>query len=928
MTTPPTTVDGAARRPAADDLDRELRRDVRMLGEEVGHVLQRLGSPGIFDLVERVRRLAKARRAGQGDADAQLRTLIAGLDLSQMHEVIQALLCFLDLSNLAEDRHRIRVIREREAAAAPAPRRESIGDAVRQLAADGRSATDMQALLDSLDIELVFTAHPTEAKRPTVRQTLRRVRDDLIDLHRDDLLPRERERVLLHIRTDLACLWDTDPLGPRKPTVLEEVQRGLFVADSLWHVVPWLYRSLRTALDDAYPGHVFRIPTFLRFGSWIGGDRDGNPFVTAAVTAKALARLRKRAIDLQLAHCNSLRSRLSLSAHRGGVSPALQAALSQALFAQPRLKKALAAAHPDEVYLHWLRVIAARLQATRRLGPTSPPTDAAYAHAGELARDVHLIADSLREHGHTDLADGPVQYWLDRIAVFGFHVARLDVRENAAQLRDAVTQLARELGICPDASALAEPDLQALLSEPVDPVVARRLDPARLDEPVQQTLALFELLHRTAHATGTDGLGTLIVSMTHRPSDVLAMMWLTHLAAARGRPGQQPALRPVVPLFETIDDLVHAQDILDALLAIPAYRRHVEATGNVQVCMVGYSDSTKDGGYLASNWHLHGAQRRLAAVVEKHGVKMMLFHGRGGSLGRGGGPAARGILSLPGQSVRGKLRMTEQGEVLAERYDNPEIAFRHLEQVTWATMLVSARAHHVPRDEHAALLGRAADAAFAHYRKLIEDADFIAYFRQATPIATIESLPIGSRPSRRQKQWSLAGLRAIPYTFAWTQNRHFLTAFYGLGTGLTAAAQARGDTGWAAFTDMYGGWPLFRAIIDNCELALVKFDAGIGQHYAELCDDPQAGQRIWAMIDREAQLARQAILHITGQTELMGSTPWLQHSVRVRNPYIDPLNFMQIELMKRARAGDEDPRLTELLRLSVQAVAAGVRTTG
>ncbi|MEX1015646.1 MAG: phosphoenolpyruvate carboxylase [Phycisphaeraceae bacterium] len=920
--------------PATAATDQPLRRDVRMLGYELGHVLRRHAAEGLYDLVERIRLVSKRRRLGDPAADERLRQTIASLDENQLGELIRALACFFDLTNLAEDRHRIRVLRQRERALAPAPQAESIGAAIESLKAQGLDAPAVQAMLDKLDIELVFTAHPTEAKRRTVRNTLNRLRDDLVELDRTDLLPREREALLSRIRADLDCLWETDTLRPRKPTVLEEVERSIFVADSVWRIGPRLYRAMRDALARAYPDHAFRLPVFLHFGTWIGGDRDGNPFVTAEVTRETLHRLRHAALEKHAEQCRELRRVLSVSERRHPITPELSQALADARQRWPEVNADIDPLNPHEKYRHWLTVVRYRLTQTATVDPYQPLPDAAYPGPEALARDLQLVGDSLRANQFHRLADGLLQDWLDRVAVFGFHLARLDIREDAGKLNQAVAELVPRLGINTPYLDLNETDKQALLSAPVDPAAAGRLELDQLTPDTRETLDLFVLIHRSAATFGKAALGAAIASMTHHPSDVLTMLWLSRLAAALCDDPAPTARLPVVPLFETIDDLKRSADILDELLNCTPYAEHLRATGNRQICMIGYSDSTKDGGFLAANWRIHEAQRRLAEVARKHGVEVVFFHGRGGSLGRGGGPAARGILALPPDSVDGKLRVTEQGEVLAERYDDPEVAHRHLEQVTWATLLVSAKQPEPIPDAWRAAIERAADAGEQAYRNLIDDPGYLDYFQYATPIEIIESLPIGSRPSRRQQRRDLSNLRAIPYTFAWTQNRHGLTAHFGLGGGLSAVADATPD-GWTLFRDMYQHWPLFRGMLDNAELGLAKCDVDIASRYAALVPDADTGHRLGQMVRDEFARSCDAITQVTGRTELLEGTPWLQRSVRVRNPYVDPLNFIQIELLRRLhQARDNDApaesleQLAELLRLSVQGIAAGLRTTG
>ena len=927
--------------------DAPLRRDVRMLGMQLGQTLKRHGSDELYELVERVRALSKAQRHGDEAAADELRTLIADLSPEELGNVIRALSTFFDLANLAEDRHRIRVLRARERERYPAPRSQSIGDAVAKLKEGGATADDFRTWLDRLRIELVFTAHPTEAKRRTVRNTLRRLRGDLIKLQRtDETSPRQRERLLQRVRTDVGCLWETDPLRPRRPTVLEEVRRSLFVVPSIWRTLPRLQRSMRRALDRNFAGESFDLGPVVTFGTWIGGDRDGNPFVTADVTRKTLQMMRKRAIGEHIKECRQLRRVLSISDRLNPTPGELRDAIAHARERFPKVDALIEGQNPHETYRQWLTAILYRLR--QALHEHSD----GYRHPDRLHEHVSLLQRALRDSGHPDLATGDVQDWLDRITAFGFHLARLDIREDSSRLHEAIHDLMAALGVSDFYIDADETERQRLLTAPIDAGAAQRLDPFSLAEPARETLHLFELLERHARLHGTDPLGVLIISMTHQPADVLTMLWMGRLAAARrggggdggetsggAKPSGGQAALPIVPLFETLDDLRHAGETLDRLLRNEAYREHIAATGDVQVCMIGYSDSCKDGGYLASNWWLHEAQAALADVADEHGVELTLFHGRGGSLGRGGGPAARGILSLPPASVRHRIRITEQGEVLAERYDDPEIAYRHLEQVTYATLLVSAReAEDVP-DAWRDAMTAAADASEKAYRALKADDAFLDYFDRATPIRSIETLAIGSRPSKRGgggggsggAKRSLDKLRAIPYTFAWTQNRHLLTGWYGLGTGLDAA-----DEG-VDWRELYEGWPLFRAIIDNAELALVKADPSIMRAYSELCSGECGGERFVRGVIDVYEGSRVRVLDLTGSGELLDRVAWLQQSIRVRNPYVDPLNLIQVELMSRLRRDDgraknvppaERERLEHLLRLSVQGIAAGLRTTG
>ena len=894
--------------------DFPLRRDVRMLGYELGKVLKSHGSDELYDLVEEVRALAKGRRDGDAEADQRLRDRIAAMTEQQLGELMRALACFFDLANLAEDRHRIRVLREREDKTWPGPRNQSLGQAITKLADDGVTAEQMQAMLDDLDVDLVFTAHPTEAKRRSIRMTLGRLRDDLIQLDRPDMLHRERDDLVRRIRADLDCLWETDTLRPSKPSVLEEVDRSLFVIDSLWEMVPKLCYSTRRALKQAYPDNTPTLPMVVRFGSWIGGDRDGNPFVTPEVTRQTLGKLR-RAISAKHAHEARLLARvLSISEKHHPASPDVHRIVDEACTKWPGLKDIVEKVSPQEVYRRSLRVIRARLLASAQGDPLEDDQAMAYTSSEELEANLAALADSLRSNGHDDLADGPLQGWRDRVAAFGLHFARLDIREDSRQLHSAIAEVLGVLDPNTDYAQLDETGKQALLTAGI-PGDASKIDTLSFTEATRNTVELFLLLEKAADRLGIEALGALIISMTHHPSDVLAMGWLGRLAAAIDGREHPRAVLPIAPLFETIDDLANADQTLNALLSNEPYMAHVMATGGRQMCMVGYSDSCKDGGYLASNFGLYDAQTRLAATAKQHGIGLVLFHGRGGALGRGGGPAARGVLSLPPEAVRFKVRITEQGEVLAERYDDPEVAFRHVEQVAWATLLVSAEKADPIDPAWQQQLAAASEASTECYRSLRDDPAFLAYFDKATPINTIETMPIGSRPSRRRGARELKDLRAIPYTFAWTQNRHLLTGWYGLGTGLSTIDR---DTRLA----MYAGWPMFRGMIHNAELALAKCDMQIAQHYAELVDDGQS-MRLFETICTEYDRTRALVLETAQRDDLLSGIDWLQRSVRVRNPYVDPLNLIQVELMRRGL----DPQ-GDLLRQSVQAIAAGLRNTG
>ncbi len=916
-----------------DDL---LRRDVRLLADMLGEVILDLEGREAFDLIEEVRTLARDRRAGRHAAEAELDARIATLDNRQAEVVARAFSVFFDLVNIAEDRQRVRVLRDRERQRDPLPLTESLASGIADLRDRGFTAAEVLQSLDRLSVELVFTAHPSEAKRRSIRTKLRRMRKSLEALDHPDLLPRERRRHKAEMRAELAVLWQSDFLRPTRPSVLDEVDRGLSVMPRIWDAVPEVYASVRRALAAAFPETAIDPPTFLTFGSWMGGDRDGNPFVTADVTAATLLRLRQAAIDGHLEWCRRLGDLLTISLRSATGGRPLAERLAALVADHPELAAAVEPFEEHAIYRRWLAMIRTRLEGARRL--VLDQADAwspAYRAGADFVADVALLVECLRQD-HGLAPDSPPQAWLDLARTFGLHMTRLDVRQDARAYADILGAILAAAGLLPDAAAYAALDEAARARLLVGSLgTVGNLPRDSLPPLAADTLALFELLHRATVQFGPECLGGAIVSLTHCPADVLGVLWLWRWARGCAEAAGEPVAAndiAIVPLFEKINDLADAHKTLGAMLAEPAYRAHLAARGDRQLVMVGYSDSTKDGGYLAACCGLQTAQERLHAVATAAGVRLTFFHGRGGSLGRGGGPAARGILSLPPETLDGSLRLTEQGEVLAERYDDVEIARRHLDQVAWATLMASTVRPAAPPEEWPALAGRMAERALAAYRDLVDQPGFIGYFSKTTPIDDIENLPIGSRPARRRGERSLDDLRAIPWVFAWTQSRCMIPAWYGLGAAL-AEIKYEDRRAWQAACDMYRQWPFFQATIDNASLALAKADMVVAQHYSELDDDEDARRRIWQRIAAEYDRSRQAILDLTGGRELLGGIPWFQRSIEARNPSVDPLNLIQVEFMRRRQAEVEsDPtagsRHRDILRLCVQGIAAGMRTTG
>ncbi len=924
----------------------ELRREIGFLGTILGETIRELAGESTFSLVEELRRLAWDRRTGVENSDKRMAERISNLGAEQLGFIMRAFTVFLDLLNLVEDRQRLRVLGDRERATYPEPPRESIRNIILELKNTEKSPEQIQSLLDQLHIELVFTAHPTDAKRRSVRSKLTAVRDLMGQLDQNPL-PEQRDRIEQEIRCELAKLWQTEFVRPRRPTVMQEVARGLSIKPVLWNEMPFIAGELRRGIRENFGDTVKLRHHCITFGSWIGGDRDGHPGVTADITRETVSWLRREAISFHLRACETLFETLSISNRQTRMDDRLATSISSATSQSSALKDELASLPPDELCRQWLAVIRWRLKQTQQVSlgetaadETADATTNAYSSARALAADVNLLIQSLEGNVTQSRITRELHAWLEQIGTFGFHFARLDVRQNAKVYTDVMDSIFRHCGYCDHWKTLNEAERIALLERTLDIKLplegVNALDvPASGDTPetsmVGETLAMFRMLHEVTKSFSPAALGAQVISMTAAPSDVLTVLWLWKQTGnwTESDP-EKSVIYPISPLLETIEDLKEGPGILEGMLKIPAYRANLQRLNNQQIIMLGYSDSTKDGGYLTACWSLHQAQKELTDVANRHGIELTFFHGRGGSLGRGGGPTARSIMSLPQGSFHGSIRLTEQGEVLADRYDNPAIARRHLEQLVSSSLLAAGKPIQAPSDEWLTLMDRFSASSFKHYRELLEAPHFVDFFRCVTPISEIEELPIGSRPSRRKPNGGLADLRAIPWVFSWTQSRCLLPAWYGLGAAMQSMVDDPQQRG--TLKAMYCNWPFFRTVVDNAELALAKSDMTIASRYVDLIGNQAFLKPIAERIDKEFKSASDVVLQLTGQNELLDGTPWLKESIRVRNRFIDPLNLIQVELLRRSRQPELDEHeaseLRQLSRLSINGIAAGMRTSG
>jgi phosphoenolpyruvate carboxylase len=910
-----------------------LSEQIHLLGDLLGQTIVEQEGPALYDLVETVRALAEADRGGDGAAGERLLERVLALPLADARGVVKAFASYFQLVNLAEEQERVRVLhrREQEAHDSGTPMAETMRSALIELRNQGLEPAELRGLLGRLLVMPVFTAHPTEAKRRTLLTKLGRVAETLHAFDFHSPTPDEARAAILSLREEIVSLWQTDDTRTYRPSVLDEVRNGLYYFEStLFDLAPEIEQRLGEALADAYPGVAFEVPAFLKFGSWIGGDRDGNPFVTPAVTEETLREHQALALRLYRRGLERLHGHLSTAA-RQGVDEELLASIERDALVFPDEARRSAVRYRQQPYRQKMafvyRKLGATMEATQRAWRADHrPKPGTYASAAEFLADLRLVQESLRRHGGQRLADGRLGTLIRQARIFGFHLAALDLRQHAIRHTSALAEVFARYGVAHDYADLPEEARAEILTREI--LGGRPLAPHRLDfsAATNETLDLFRLTRKAHERVGPAAIETYIVSMTRGPSDLLAVLLMAKDA------GVSDGL-DVVPLFETVADLHAAPDTLDRLFANPAYARHLAARGGRQTVMIGYSDSNKDGGYLTANWELHLAQRKVASVCERCRVGLTLFHGRGGSVGRGGGPSNRAILSQPPESVGGRLRLTEQGEAITNRYANPRLARRHIEQLVHAVLLTSGK-RPIKSPSRGGVweqtLQELSPLAERAYRGLVYETPALGrYLRTATPLDQIERLNIGSRPARRGGSGEVTELRAIPWVFAWTQSRVTLPGWFGFGSAVEAWA-GNDAARFEVLATMYRDWPFFRTTIDNSQVSMRKADMLIAGVYASLAE-PADRDAVFTRIRDEFARTEAAICRLTGQHNLLDDAPWLQRSIRVRNPYIDPMNYVQVALLRRLRSGDvpaETEELRDAVLLSVNGIAAGLRNTG
>jgi phosphoenolpyruvate carboxylase len=913
-----------------NDSSLPLRRDVKMLGNILGEILVYHGGIELLDKVEKIRIMCKSLRNDNDKSIYQeLKGEISDLSPAMRKQVIRAFSVYFHLINAAEQNHRIRRRREYQLQAEVNVQPGSIESAIISMKENQISAETIQTVLNTLSLELIITAHPTEATKRSILEIQKRIADILKSFSNPFLSKKERNKLEESLFNEVTVLWQTDELRDRKPTVIDEVRNGLYYFDqTLFNVLPDIHQEVEDNLSDHFPNRDWKVPNFLRFGSWIGGDRDGNPNVTPKVTWETLEKQRRLVLKKYKTVIVELMKRFSHSTSRAEVNEEFLKSLSEE--EQQYLTEDQKWPIDGEAYRRKFAVIIERLKQVGK-------SEIGYQSSDELLNDLLMIRSSIYQHHPTNHELKMLQKLIRQVQLFGFHLATLDIRNHSGEHEAAITEILRKARITENYKELTEDEkmslLQNLLADP-RPILLLHED---YSKETQEMIQVFQLIKNAHVEFGKSSIYVYLVSMTQSASDLLEVLVLAKEAGIYRlhADGTVETDLNVAPLLETIDDLTSGPKIMETLFNMPVYRDHLRNLGDQQEIMLGYSDGSKDGGTLTANWKLYDAQVKIHEMAKKYHIGLKFFHGRGGSLGRGGGPLNRSLLSQPAETLGDGVKITEQGEVLSSRYLLEDIAYRSLEQATSTLLKAAANVSQESEQGHSRdalwveAIEEISEVSLTKYQSLVfADPDFLTYFNEATPLRELAELNIGSRPMSRKNSAQFENLRAIPWVFAWTQSRQLFPAWYAAGSGLESFA-AKSEENVKLLQEMYEQWPFFRSTIDNLQMALMKADITTAQEYSTLVADEKIADRVFNNIVDEYNKTKAILLKITEDKELLDHTPNIQDSVYRRNPYVDPLNFIQVELIKELRKMDEpDEELVTQVLLTISGIAAGLRNTG
>ena len=893
---------------------REINQDVRELGELLGDVLEAQSSTEAFEIVEQIRTSSIEYRRGDAETRDDIGRTLDRLDPEMQDIVARAFTTYFELINLAEERERVRETREGSQAGVL---EDSVADAVQKLSERDADIDEIQSVLDDVLIQPTFTAHPTEARRKTVKAKLRAVASDLQSLDEIRLTDREQELIERDLAAEVTSLWQTPQVRDRRPEVTDEVLNvQWYLENVLFDVIDAVYTELEHAIDEEYETDI-DVPKLYEFRSWAGSDRDGNPFVTPEVTEETLNRQRDTILPLYRNKLKELSGVLSQDASNITTDDTFDTRLSEHKTRLPGVTAEAEERYPDEPYrqkLKLMRESVLRVSDVRQGG---------YDSSEELLADLEAIAESLRKNDAEIVAESHVDPLIRKVDTFGFALASLDLRDHRKMHTDAIAEAVDRQGI--DYAGMDEDDRVDFLTEAIlqDGQVIDMEDTTGLSDDSARVLRRFRKTADWQNEFGVDAIDTYAISWCEESSHVLEVLFLADQVGIVELPGYCGL--DIVPLLESEYALSGARRIMGTLFDNEAYEQALEARDGIQEIMLGYSDSNKENGFLAANWSLYNNQKRLANITDDYDVEMRLFHGRGGSISRGGGPMNDAMLALPNETVTGQIKFTEQGEAISEKYANEDIAERNLEQMLNAQVRARYNATEEPveevPDEWQEAMETAAPAAREEYQDLLQTDGFVDYFEQATPITVIENLNMGSRPASRSEDRSVDDLRAIPWVFSWTQARCIIPGWYSIATGLNAYLDDGGDM--ETLKEMYEEWPFFRTKIDNASLALARTDLDIASEYADLADD-DLRERIFPRLTEEYHETVDLFKQITDRDGLL-SRDWLEENLERRNPYVDPLNLLQVRLLAQSHLTETEKRT---LRLTVQGVAAGMKNTG
>lgn len=907
-----------------------LRNDVKKLGNILGEILVHHGGLPLLEKVEAIREKTKNLRENYNeDIYHSLKLEISNLQPPVRQQVIRAFSIYFHLVNIAEQNHRIRRQHQYQLDGKGNLQPVSIESAVASLKANNFSEEAIQDVLNDLSLELIITAHPTEATKRTVLETQKRISNLLQQLDNPLLSKKNRADLDESLFNEVTALWQTDELRERKPTVLDEVKNGLYYFDqTLFEVLPGVHQELENQLKDYFPEFSWKVPNFIHFGSWIGGDRDGNPNVTPEVTWETLILQRKLVLKKYKVAITDLMKRFSQSTSRVEISADFIRSVEEE--EKLYLEQGETWQIEAEIYRRKFAVILKRL---RHVGQS----EQGYQAPEEFLRDLRSIQASAEEHLPANNKLKTMRKLIRQVELFGFHLSTLDIRNHSGEHETAIAEILKAVKITDDYSALSEDEkvhlLEKILNEP-RPLLLVEED---YSKETQSVLEVFKMIKRAHGEFGPRSIEVYLISMTQSSSDLLEVLVLAKEAGIYRlhANGKVESNLTVAPLLETVDDLIAGPGIMKRLFEMDVYRNHLRERGDHQEIMLGYSDGSKDGGTLTANWELFKAQKEIHNMAKNFHIRLKFFHGRGGSLGRGGGPLNRSILSQPAETLGDGVKITEQGEVLSSRYLLEDIAYRNLEQAASALLEASANASknllqgylREPAWEQA--MEEISEQSLRKYQSLVfHDPDFLTYFKEATPLRELGALNIGSRPMSRKGSERFEDLRAIPWVFAWTQSRQMIPAWYAAGSGLHSFA-AVSEENLQLLQSMYEKWPFFQSTINNLQMALLKADLQTAREYIHLVADQTIAERIFQDISDEYNRTKTVLLQITGNKELLDHSPNIQESVKRRNPYVDPLNFLQVNLIQSMRESEErsDELLTEVL-LTISGVAAGLMNTG